>query len=153
MTKRPVPRVYIDTNVLIYIVEGIEPFRSQLGLLVEALDAGGLQGVTSDLTIAEVMVKPFARKDQRYITEYSRLLSGASMLEMRSVDRTVLEHSAKLRAEIGGKLADGIHVATAELAGCSHLVSEDSGIKVPEGMALIKVREIPAMLASLQSTA
>lgn len=72
MSKPPV-RVYLDANVLIYTVEAIEPFRTQLDLLAGALDDGRLQGVTSELTIAEVMVKPLASTDQKVIAEYQRL--------------------------------------------------------------------------------
>ena len=142
-------RIYIDTNILICIVEGKEPFRSHLGNLVDAMDDGRIRGVTSELTITEIMVKPYADGTQHYIDEYTRLFSGDSLIEMRPVERLVLDRSARLRAKMGGRLADAIHVATAELSGCSHLLSEDAGIKVPPGIKPTSANRFPDVLAAL----
>ncbi len=57
MSSGSAPRVYLDANILIYLIEGAAPYRERLGELMDALDAGWLRGVTSDLTFAEVMVK------------------------------------------------------------------------------------------------
>ena len=152
MSGGPAPRVYIDANILLYVIEGSELFRAQLGQLMDALDAGKLLGVTSDLTFAEVMVKPFASRNERYISAYRHLLVGVSALEVVPISREVLEQSAILRAEIGGKLADGIHVATAVMKKCSHFISEDAGIRVPAGLALLKTSAVPTLLASVQDS-
>lgn len=144
-------RLYIDTNILIYVVEGTQPFGSQLTCLLDALDDGTVRGVTSELTIAEVMVKPLASKQQLYIQEYQRLLSNDSLLELRPVDRAVLERSASLRADLGGKLVDGVHVATADLADCKFFLSQDAKIKVPPGIALIDSHQVAAVLAKNQA--
>lgn len=145
-------RVYLDANILIYIVEAVEPFRSQLHQLVGAMDDGRIRGVTSELTIAEVMVKPLAAQRQDAIAEYSRLFSTASPLELIAVRRDVLEKSAALRATTGGKLADAIHIATAELSNCTALLSADIGMKTPPEITLVSPAEVAQLLANLQSS-
>lgn len=52
-------RVYIDTNIWIYSLEGFAPLAPALTALFERIDAGDLAAVTSELTLAEVLVKPF----------------------------------------------------------------------------------------------
>ena len=47
-------RVYLDTNIFIYALEGYPDFVDELTELFESLDAGNLSAVTSELTLAEV---------------------------------------------------------------------------------------------------
>ena len=51
MNAAPVLRVYLDANVLIYIVDGTEPFRSSLQTLLSAVDDGRVRCFTSELTV------------------------------------------------------------------------------------------------------
>ncbi len=51
-------RVYLDTNIFIYALEGYPTFRAVLTTLFAALDRGDLVAVTSELTLAEALVKP-----------------------------------------------------------------------------------------------
>ena len=55
-------RVYFDANIIIYLVEGLAPFLDQLRALSTALNTGEIIAITSELTLAEVLVKPL--KDQ-----------------------------------------------------------------------------------------
>jgi len=50
--------VYVDTSAVIYRVERIEPYLTVSAPLWDALDAGLVSVVTSDLTLLEVLVKP-----------------------------------------------------------------------------------------------
>ena len=51
--------VYFDANIIIYIVEGYPSQRIILRNLVRALDDGLFRTLTSELTLAEVLVGPF----------------------------------------------------------------------------------------------
>ena len=52
-------RIYLDTNIFIYALEGYRIFRTALATLFDALDRQELTAVTSELTLAEVLMKPF----------------------------------------------------------------------------------------------
>lgn len=54
---------YIDANVLIYAVEGRPAFVEVLTGLMQALERRSLRLVTSELTLAEVLVRPFTNND------------------------------------------------------------------------------------------
>ncbi|HSZ59707.1 MAG TPA: hypothetical protein VK797_28950 [Tepidisphaeraceae bacterium] len=51
-------KVYLDANVFIYAVEGFAGVGAKLTTLFQRFDRGELQAVTSELTLAEVLVKP-----------------------------------------------------------------------------------------------
>ena len=59
--------VYLDTNMFIYTVEGYAPEEAFLRELLAALEGGRFAAVTSELSLAEVLVKPFelGREDGR----------------------------------------------------------------------------------------
>lgn len=51
-------RVYLDTNIFIYALEGYADFIDDLTELFASIDAGNIRAVTSELTLAEVLVRP-----------------------------------------------------------------------------------------------
>lgn len=58
LARHQASRVYFDTNCFIYVVEGIERYRAVLEPLMNAVAAGEITGVTGEITLAEVLVKP-----------------------------------------------------------------------------------------------
>lgn len=55
-------RIYLDTNVFVYVFEGFDPYISLLRPVIERIDRGELHSVTSELTLAEILVKPLQEK-------------------------------------------------------------------------------------------
>ncbi len=51
--------VYLDSNVFIYAVEGFAERRPFVEGPFRQIDSGRIDAVTSELTLAEVLVKPF----------------------------------------------------------------------------------------------
>lgn len=51
-------RVYLDTNVFIYAIEGYPDFVDALDEFFGSIEAGELRDFTSELTLAEVLVRP-----------------------------------------------------------------------------------------------
>ncbi len=50
-------RVYLDSNIVIYTVEGFADYADQIHALLEAMDTGEVVAVTSELTLAETLVR------------------------------------------------------------------------------------------------
>jgi predicted nucleic acid-binding protein len=117
--------IYLDANIVILAVESHEPKFRVLRSLFEEFDRASVRAVTSELTIAEVMAKPIAAHDDALISKYTELFLIDSALEVIPIDRAVLILSAELRGKLRLKLFDAIHVATARLAGCGHLLTQD----------------------------
>ena len=51
--------VYLDANIFIYALEGYPDFQARITILLEAMDHQEIEALTSELTLAEVLVKPF----------------------------------------------------------------------------------------------
>lgn len=121
--------VYFDANVLIYAVEGITPWAAAVHELFSQIDRGQMQGITSEMALAEVLVIPLRNALTNIERQYRQLLSPTSALMTRPVARKTLEDAAALRALYPSvRLADAIHVATAIDCGCSTFLTNDQRI-------------------------
>ncbi len=125
--------VYLDTNIFIFALEAEPVFGPACSELLHAVDTGDILAITSELTLAEVLVKPLQAGNNELARRFSTTVAE-SRLTLRPVSRTILYRSAETRALHGGRLADAIHVATAEEAGCRYIVSEDLRLRAPPGL-------------------
>lgn len=137
-------RVYLDTNVLIYLVEAHPAFVNRLSVLFDAIDGNTVEAITSELSLAEVLVKPMAMGNKTVAGIYERLLSAESKIDVVPVDRQVLIDSARVRADLGCRAFDAIHVATALRNRCDALLTEDARMRVPASMRLFRLSELAA---------
>lgn len=127
----PISRIYLDTNVFITLVEKSDVTRD---LLIRLLNCQPLGEpplfATSELTLSELLVKPYRQKDEILMMQYESLILTNNWLEVRPVDRLVLYYASILRAQNGHlKLPDAVHVSSAIGQGCSHLLTGDLGIR------------------------
>jgi predicted nucleic acid-binding protein len=139
--------VYVDANILIYIVEGNKALASELKQIVEALDAGILSAVTSELTLAEVLIGPLRTNDQKLTGTYRALLQSSNVLRTMPVTSAIIERSAALRCNSMLSLPDSIHLATAEAAGCKYFLTEDRHLAVRPPMVAVGVSALNAILS------
>jgi predicted nucleic acid-binding protein len=118
--------LYLDANAIIYAVETGNRFTASLHDLFTTLDAGVNVAITSELTLAEVLVRPLAMQADNLVFRYERLLSGEGPIGLAPVTPPILRRAAQIRADTRLKLIDAIHVATAVELGCHVLVSNDA---------------------------
>lgn len=120
------PLVYLDANIFIYAVEGFPPAEVQLRGLFARFDKGELHAVTSELTLAEVLVKPIRDGKTEVQASYERLLQTTGTLTIAPVTRAIIRQAAQIRASSSLKLPDAIHVASAMSSGCTTYLTNDS---------------------------
>lgn len=135
-------RVYLDTNVFVYALEGYDEFRQVLTALFQRIDHGALQAITSELTLAEVLVKPLLDRSQERETAYHQVLRSSSTLQVVPITREVLVTAARLRAEQGLKLPDAIHAATAQLTNCQQFLTNDTRFKNLPGLPVLLLSQL-----------
>jgi predicted nucleic acid-binding protein len=117
--------IYLDSNIVIYAVEKNHSWMRATQTLLEQIDSGHFDAMTSELVLAEVLAAPMAVKNHRLVQAYGELFAADSGLRLLPVNRFVLKLAADIRGQLKLKLADAIHVATARLARCDYFLTQD----------------------------
>src|SRR3990172_5360422 len=131
--------LYLDANILIYLLEDVAEYKHCLGDLVLSIDTGALKAVTSELRLLEGLTKPLSENRQDLVTAYLNQIQSSNGFNVVPIDRQILIEAAKVRATGGLKTPDAIHVATARLHGCDGFFTNDrhlSGITTPKAYIL-----------------
>ena len=137
-------RIYLDTNIFIYAIQGDEQIFGPLQGLFDLLRMKKGIAVTSELTLAEVL--PGARDVDR--RNYLNLIVWSGIFDLRAVSRDILMETADYRKAAGmPKLPDAIHAVTAIRAGCHKILSSDRRLRLPAGYSVISPE--PANLDAL----
>jgi predicted nucleic acid-binding protein len=136
--------VYLDANVLIYAIERIPEFTGLVAPLVAAIDEGRLRAVSSELTLAEVLVKPLRDGNEALAADYRAALHTRDAFAVVPVSRGILQEAARIRARGELRLPDAIHAATALHAGCTHLLTNDPHFRSLEGVDVILLADLTA---------
>ena len=112
-------RIYLDTNIFIYALEAYPEYVSTLTSVFAAIDGGIIKAVTSELTLAEVLIKPMMDESDGLKNIYLETLQSSEALSVIPINRKILIEAARLRAMSETlHLPDAIHLATAP---CSSL--------------------------------
>ena len=118
-------RLYLDTNIAIYFVERNPAWHSKVNARLSNLVPGSDRMVISDLTIAECLVGPFKRANQKLEATYRRLFAAPN-IEIVTLTRSASEHGARLRADFNFGLTDALHLAMAAETGCDSFYTNDA---------------------------
>jgi predicted nucleic acid-binding protein len=143
--KRARKLVYLDANIVIHMVEGHPLLRKELADLISVLESEEIEAVSSELTLAEVLVVPLRNNDLELCRVFQEFFGPRSPATLMTVDKVVLKRAAEIRAGFGGRLPDAIHLATADILGCDAFLTEDRRIWSPSGLhtvALSGLREL-----------
>jgi predicted nucleic acid-binding protein len=131
-------RIYLDTNVFIAAYETKQARGDHAWRVLTAIDDGEFVGVTSELTLAEILVRPLREHAYDLAQHYQDIISSSVTFVVPAVDRAVLIEAAFLRvAQSSLRLPDAIHVATARLNECSHIVSDDRRLPFAPGLGIV----------------
>jgi predicted nucleic acid-binding protein len=147
VAERLGPKVYLDANFFIYALEAVQPWARAAGEILAALDRGDLTAVTSELSLAECLVKPLERGHTDVVEAYLAMLKDRRSLSVLPVTREILVEAATLRARSRIKLPDAIHAATALQEGCSSFLTNDDRLRI-EGVDVLYWQSLEILLAS-----
>ncbi|MDD2534954.1 MAG: type II toxin-antitoxin system VapC family toxin [Macromonas bipunctata] len=134
-------QVYLDVNIFIYALEGMEPWASLLRQAFTGMETGEWQAVTSELSLAESLVRPFQLGRQDLVQLYRAALSNRDCLRLVPLDASILVSAARLRALHGFKLPDAMHAATAQAQGCQAILTNDAGFRRLPGIQCFLLSE------------
>lgn len=133
--------VYLDTNVFVDAIEGELAFATPAQRLLLALRDPRFVAVTSELTLAEVIVpklRPWVKRS------YFDLLVWSRRFRLVPISRSILYFAAELlrpRSMKDAKLPDRIHIATAFEERATFLITRDKRMRAPRGIAVLDTAE------------
>ncbi|WP_437795956.1 type II toxin-antitoxin system VapC family toxin [Sorangium sp. So ce693] len=113
-------RIYLDSCVLIYRVEGAEPYRGASDRAL--LSLGSSDAYISPLVRLECLVKPVRLNDSGLRAMYEGMLSAFELLPLSA---EVFDLATTLRALHGLKTPDALHAACAVHHGCDQIWTND----------------------------
>lgn len=137
-------RIYLDANAIIYALETEFSDTELSRSLIDAIDKQLIYAVTSELTIAEVLVKPLEAMREPTIIVYESFFSSSSQVELVAVSRDLIVESAKISAKTKVKLPDAIHIATAQASHCTFFLTHDErlGRALPENLQWLRFSDL-----------
>jgi predicted nucleic acid-binding protein len=144
-------QVGADTMVFIYHLEDHPTYAPLTQTIFEAWEEGRNSGVTSVITMLEVLVKPKRERDLDAARDYQGLLTTYPNLHIVDADLAVAGLAADLRAKYAIRTPDALQIAAALHAGASGFITNDEQLKqvADEGIEvlllddLLEVDEIP----------
>jgi predicted nucleic acid-binding protein len=92
------------------------------------------------LTLAELLIKPLRDGRIDVVATYRDALEN-SLIRLAPISRAVLVRAAMLRGQLGMKMPDAIHAATAVDSACSAFLTNDTELRVPKGIERVLFSE------------
>jgi predicted nucleic acid-binding protein len=105
--------VGLDTAPLIYFIENHPLYFPLVEPFFAAVERDEIEVVTSTLTLAEVLVRPYRQGNEALAREYSDILLRARNVTTFPVSPEIAAEAARLRAKHGIRTPDAIQLATA----------------------------------------
>jgi len=122
-------KIGLDSNVLIYVIERVDPWNKVADELVDAAEAGAIAATLSALGLAEILSGPSRAGDLGHMERYDDEIRGISGLSVESIGPDVAGDAAVISGVRGMSLADAIHLASARAAGATAFVTNDRRIR------------------------
>ena len=120
--------VYLDSVIVIYLVEGPSPFQVRAKARLTQLTAAQDRIATSHLTRLECLVKPIRLNDPLLHADYDAFFRSPDLL-MVSLLEPIFERATTIRAQYGFKLGDSLNLAAAVGHGFDRFLTNDLALR------------------------
>lgn len=117
--------VCLDTAPIIYFIEDNPEFAPFVAPVVRDIDEGRRRGVSSIISLIEVLVKPLRLGRVALADAYRQRLLGQPNLQLLDLAAPIAERAAEIRAHHNFKVPDSIQLATAVLGGAEVFLTND----------------------------
>ena len=127
-----------DSSPVIYFVEAQPIYAPLMAELFQRIGHGQLVGMTSMITLVEVLTQPRAKGDAQLSDAYRDLLLASTYFQTVPIDTSIAELAADLRASYGLHTPDALQIAVALAEGCEAFLTNDARLR--------RVAELPILL-------
>lgn len=148
---KPYPVIGLDTAIFIYHFEENPAYLPLTRELLSSIESGERKGVTSTITLMEIIVKPLALGQIDVARKYEALLANFPNLEIIDLDRDVIRLAARLRrdsrAEYRIRPPDALQAAACLQHGAQAFITNDDRLKrLQDKIAVLVLEDYAASL-------
>jgi predicted nucleic acid-binding protein len=129
--------VGLDTSIFIYHLEDHPRYSPLTEIIFNALERGISNGVTSYLTLMEILVKPKTEGLLQVARDYEYYLTTFPNLTFYEIGLEIARKASDLRAAERIKSPDAIQLATALLCGASAFLTNDKIFERVKGIDIL----------------
>jgi len=115
----------LDTMAFSYHLSDHPRYAPLTAVVLEAVESGQVAGVTTTVTLAELLTVPAQSNDRRAMQEYELYLTHFPNLRILPLDTALAREAALVRAATGLRMPDAIQVAAARLSDADGIVTND----------------------------
>lgn len=118
-----------DTAPVIYFVEANPQYDALVTEIFQRVDDGEIVGLTSVITLCEVLVHPIRNQNNTLKQRYLDILQNSPNFFTKFINSSIAETAAELRAKYSLRTPDALQIATALDNGCDAFLCNDNGLK------------------------
>ncbi len=133
-------RIGLDTNVLIYYIEEHPVYLKKVEPLIDRIVEGRATGITSYVTLLELLVKPIKEKRFDLVEQYKEILTNE--LDMVPLDESVSLKAAELRAKYGIRTPDAIQLASVMSKKGEVFITNDERLDVVKEIKVLTLNDL-----------
>ncbi|MEJ7701242.1 MAG: PIN domain-containing protein [Pyrinomonadaceae bacterium] len=118
-----------DTAPIIYFVEANPTFDMLVTAIFQGVESGEITGVTSVISLCEVLVHPIRNQNINLKQRYRDILQNSPNFFTRLINSTIAERAAELRPKYNLRTPDALQIAAALDNGCDAFLCNDKNLK------------------------
>ena len=139
-----VTKLGIDTQIVIYFVEAHPKYDIPVTEAFQRIAESALIGVTSVITLIEVLIHPLRQGNIHLQQEYRDLLLHSRNFQMMPIDVAIAERAAEIRTRYNLHIPDALQIATALAAGCEAFFTNDAKLKSVTELRVLLLDDLEA---------
>lgn len=117
-------RIYLDSCIVIYLVEGSIDVRNNIRHRLRQNNGDNRVFYVTDLTRLECRVKPIRNKAHSVLDDYECFFSNEYLVFI-PFNTSVFNLATEIRAQYNIKTPDALHLAAAKQGGCETFLTND----------------------------
>jgi predicted nucleic acid-binding protein len=132
-------RVGLDSSILIYHLEDLEPYAILTENIFARVAEGSLSAVLSTVSVTELLVQPFTTGQKDRIAAIERFLFSLPNTEIKSPDYPIAREAARLRSKYRVRTPDALLIATSMNEKADAFITNDASLRPlrDEGLTIL----------------
>jgi predicted nucleic acid-binding protein len=132
----------LDTMIFIYHFEENQVYSPLTFSIFESLEKGNFNGITSILTLLEILVKPKKENNLLLTERYKLLFETFPNLQVKTLNENIADIASSLRANYNINTPDAIQIATSLEAKADIFITNDTTLKKISEIKVLLLKEM-----------